>query len=77
MYADHFGLFIDGVLDAVIGWTACAGTIDGPFPIYLGYEPLGNQNIDFTGYMADVRVTKCVARYTANFTPPVLSIPTH
>lgn len=42
--------------------------------VFLGYYP-PNDNLHFTGYYDEVRVTKGVGRYTAGFTPPAAQFP--
>lgn len=63
-----FYTFIDGVLSST---TTAAYTISSTV-IYVGHENGGNF---LNGYIDDVRVTKGVGRYTANFTPPTEPFP--
>jgi hypothetical protein len=61
-------LFIDGVLVAT-------GTISGSLmaissAIRIGRNTAGSTTFQFAGNMQDFMVTKGVARYTTNFTPP-------
>ena len=56
-------LYLNGV--SVLS-TAIVNT-DYDTPIYIGSVPAGNEY--FNGYIDELRVTKGVARYTANFTP--------
>jgi hypothetical protein len=67
--------FLDGTqIGTTTTFTAPAFTVTG-----VGVGALGNQfNISsdsFNGYIDDLRITKGVARYTANFTPPAAPFP--
>lgn len=42
-------------------------------PMRIGRDVANNA--DFMGYLAEVRITRGVARYTANFTPPAARLP--
>jgi hypothetical protein len=61
-------LFVDGNL---------IGTMSGTQDMYSGITTIGrcpSQSYDYTGYIQDLRITKGLARYTANFTPPTASL---
>ncbi|MEL0120796.1 MAG: LamG domain-containing protein, partial [Opitutae bacterium] len=59
--------FINGVLqDSNPNFTAAANNSTQP----LGIGAYGNGDYVFEGYIDDLRITKGVARYTSNFTPP-------
>ena len=64
--SDTYRLFVNGVLVATV-------VSSDTYPQNARYVAVGN-NYGFTsgldGYVDEVRVTKGVARYTANFTPP-------
>lgn len=66
-----FRLFINGTLESS---TTATNAIDAGTgtPLYLGNANGSNY---MTGYIDDLRITKGVARYTANFTPPTMAAP--
>lgn len=58
---DQSKIYIDGTLEAT--GTLGDNYTDSSFEI-------GGNSTYYTGYLSDVRITKGLARYTANFTPP-------
>lgn len=67
-------LYYDGV--ALVATAAAALTYVTPTDLYIGANYNGGTT-GFNGYLDDVQVTKGVARYVANFTPPVKSPKTY
>ena len=63
--------FVNGVLEG-------SGTNTSDFqssrPLTIGGTPDAVNGM-FTGYIDDIRITKGIARYTANFTPPTAQFP--
>lgn len=59
-------LFVNGIKGAEV--TISSGQVFNSDPTFIGRS--GYNLSYFEGYMDDVRVTKGVARYTADFTPP-------
>ncbi len=70
-------LFVDGVQ---VGTGSNSATFGNPiggnsdFIVGAGWE-LNDDNADINGHFSEIRVTKGVARYTANFTPPTTFFP--
>lgn len=64
--------FINGVL----GYTGTSGASIGSSTAtaYIGYRG-ADGNHPWFGYIDDLRITKGVARYTSNFTPPTQAFP--
>jgi len=63
--------FINGTLDATTA-TFSNGTSNTQ-EVRIGIDEVGGDG--FNGYIDDLRITKGVARYTANFTPPSAPFP--
>ena len=65
-----FRMFVDGVLEASATSSVSIDSNREKFYI-IGSVLAGTANSTmFNGYMQDIRITKGLARYTANFTPP-------
>ena len=68
-------LYYDGV---DVGWIT--HSVDMAYSenrtLEIGHTTVTDVNRWFDGQMADLRITKGVARYTADFTPPTVSFPT-
>ncbi len=63
-------IYVNGVSVAATSINLGAQTLPNVSAVLaIGYDPL-NAGRDFNGYLDDLRITKGVARYTANFTPP-------
>jgi hypothetical protein len=65
-------MYINGVATSAPATCNILGPVTGL--AYIGvYTPPANYLL--TGYIDDLRITKGVARYTANFTPPTAAFP--
>ena len=65
-------IYVNGTLED--SGTASSFSLSRPsYPLAIGANP--NISLFFNGYIDDLRITKGVARYTANFTPPTAPFP--
>lgn len=65
-------IFINGTADATSGG-AITDNFNQTNAGYIGADRVGTSPMN--GYIDDLRITKGVARYTANFTPPTAALP--
>lgn len=68
-------IFVNGVLDTA--WTGVTEAVDANAAAQLIGALTDGAGTYFPGYMDDFRVTRGVARYTANFTPPTQPFPVY
>lgn len=67
--------WIDGVQSAVTGTNLTTGYLDSPFSLLIGRSDPSVASNYYNGYLQDLRITKGVARYIADFTPPAARLP--
>lgn len=71
-HGDSWTIYVNGNNEGAI---TSSGVIDNnAAPLRLGRSQQSSEN-DFNGHIDEVRVTKGVARYTGNFTPPTAPFP--
>lgn len=71
--SSSFSAYVGGV--QVASNTASFAISDNSQDINIGRNSVSGQPFNFHGYIDDLRITKGVARYTANFTPPAAPFP--
>jgi hypothetical protein len=67
--------FINGVSPGAQTKPTAVNNADQTVPFIVGGGGTIFSGLDFNGYIDDLRVTKGVARYTADFAPPTLAFP--
>ena len=70
------GSTFKGFLDGTEEWSSSAATMyEGSKALVIGYETGQPSTTYFNGRIDELRITKGVARYTGNFTPPAAAFP--
>jgi hypothetical protein len=67
--------FVDGTQAGSTITNSDSFTESGSRALYIGALNDSNYRFWFNGYIDDLRITKGIARYTSNFTPPTASFP--
>lgn len=70
--AGNLKMFINGTLDSTTAQGAFGSATNIPL---IGESTSYTGQYQLAGYIDDLRITKGVARYTANFTPPTQALP--
>jgi hypothetical protein len=65
---NNFYLAVNGVLSSATSWS---GTVDydNTVPLRLGHQQA--DTVWYKGWLDEIRVSKGIARWTSNFTPPI------
>lgn len=75
---DDVRIFVDGVQKGnAVTRSGTMGGVDSDASSLNVSRGIASDNWSFAGYVEEVRITKGVARYTSNFTPPDAPFPRH
>jgi len=70
--SNNWRLFYNGIIENTATQTTPVGNLN---QLEIGRYNASPTNLLFNGYIDDLRITKGIARYTANFTPPTAPFP--
>jgi hypothetical protein len=69
-------MYLNGVASATTS-TSNLSSVSTSTLTYIGRNNFSGYNFDWNGYIDDLRITRGLARYTANFTPPTAALPNY